>query len=227
MRLKSPWHCIPDMGSGRDDGSALCLSVGQTTNHTSMNLVGPSRMAFLGHGIIYKAVFGSKGDNVRNPSTAFLHKMQVVQVLWPITYWIPLKSGSFFLCLPPILKQGKIRWNPRIWTPVAQSMPPMWTLIRNHPLLPNQSCSGRCNQIFLKGLNWIELIEWQVLSPTDVLALWIWPATSVPLQCPIAPPPSSRLVSVSQFWIQLWATPGIPPVSHLRASSIHRFQNHE
>ena len=86
MHLKSPWHCIPDMGSGRDDGSALCLSGGQTTNHTSMNLVGPSRMAFLGHGIIYKAVFGSKGDNVRNPSTAFVHKMQVIHVLWPITY---------------------------------------------------------------------------------------------------------------------------------------------
>ena len=90
MQLKSPWHCIPDMGSGRDDGSALCLSGGQTTNHTSMNLVGPSRMAFLGHGIIYKAVFGPRG-NVRYLSTAFVHKMEVIHVLWPITYWVPLK----------------------------------------------------------------------------------------------------------------------------------------
>ena len=42
-------------------------------------------MAFLGHGIIYKAVFGPRGK-VRNPSTAFVHIMQVIHVLLPITY---------------------------------------------------------------------------------------------------------------------------------------------
>ena len=42
-------------------------------------------MAFLGHGIIYKAVFGSRGKK-RNPSTDFVHKMQLIHVLWPITY---------------------------------------------------------------------------------------------------------------------------------------------
>ena len=113
MHLKSPWHCIPDMGSGRDDGSALCLSGGQTTNHTSMNLVGPSWMAFLGLGIIYKAVSGPREGNLRNPSTAFVHKMQVIHVLWPMTYWVPLKSGSIFLCRSPAWNtRGKTRWNP-------------------------------------------------------------------------------------------------------------------
>ena len=56
-------------------------------------------MAFLGLGIIYKAVSGPREGNVRNPSTTFVYKMEVIHVLWPNDILSPPKKW-FNLSLP-------------------------------------------------------------------------------------------------------------------------------